>query len=70
MNLYDLFAFFGIFISIAGIRFILSFIMGMVYGGFTGEETLFSWMVDILVTSIIAAVAIVYMITTGRISVV
>ena len=70
MNLYDLFAFFGIFISIAAFRFICGLIIGMVCGSATGEETLYSWMIDILVTSIIAAGAIVYMITTGRISVV
>lgn len=70
MNLYDIFAFFGIFISIAAIRFICGLIIGMVYGSDTGEETLYSWMVDILVTSVLVAGAIVYMIKTGRISVV
>lgn len=69
MNLYDLFAFFGIFISIAGIRCICSSIIGMVYGSATGEESFYAWMVDVFVTSLLVAGAIVYMIKTGRISV-
>lgn len=70
MNLYDVFAFFGIFISIASLRFIFGFIIGTVLGSSTEEETLYSWLIDILVTSVLVAGAIVYMIKTGRISVV
>lgn len=70
MNLYDIFAFFGLFVCITAIRFICSLILGMMHdGSATGEETLYSWIIDIVVTSIIAASAIVYMIKTGRISI-
>lgn len=70
MNLYDLFAFLGLFVGIAMARFVCSLIIGMVYGSATGEESFYAWLIDIFVTSFLVAVAIVYMIKTGRIGVV
>ena len=69
MSLYDLFAFLGLFVGIAGIRFVGGFIIGMVCGSDTGEESFYSWMIDLLVTSFLVAGVIVYMIKTGRICV-
>ena len=70
MNLYDLFAFIGLFVGIAAIRFVCGLIIGMVNGSATGEESFYAWIVDLFVTSFLVAVAIVYMIKTGRISIV
>lgn len=69
MTLYDIFAFLGLFVGIVGIRFIVSTIIGMVCGSATGEESLHAWIVDTLVTSLLVAGAIVYMIKIGRISI-
>lgn len=69
MNLYDIFAFLGLFVGIVAIRFIASFIFGMVYGKATEDESFFSWMIDIIITSLIAAGFIVYFIHTGAIKI-